>query len=193
MRHPVRASLALATLALSGALLTACTPTSPAPTPHKTRASTPTPSAAPIFTSNEEALAAAVAVYKKFEAATDAIDHDGGAHPERVKPFVSDKGYEFELDQVKKLQQQHAHGVGSTVLNNAVLQSRDETGGWATVTVYFCEDLSSVDRIGPDGKSLVDPSRADLIAYQTVFQGRTPDSLVIQSNDFWSGSGICKF
>jgi len=191
MRNPVRASLVVASLALSGALLTACTPS--VPVAHESKTPAPSPSTTPIFASDAEALAAAVAVYKKFEAATDAIGHDGGADPERVKPYVSDEGYEFELKSAQKLQAEHAHGVGDTVLNNAILQSRDETDGWATVTIYVCEDISKVDRIGPDGKSLVEASRGDYIKYQAVLQGRSARALVLRSNSFWSGDGVCKF
>jgi hypothetical protein len=191
MRNPVRAASVVATLALAGALLTACTPS--APVRHETKTPMPSPSATPIFASDAEALAAAVAVYKKFETVSDAIGHDGGANPERIKPYVSDEGYEFELKSAQKLQAEHAHGVGDTVLNNAILQSRDETGGWATVTIYVCEDISQVDRIGPDGKSLVEASRGDYIKYQAVFQGRSATTLVLHSNSFWSGDGVCKF
>lgn len=188
MRIPRRASLALAVLLAAGVALTACTPAEPGT--HSTRSASPSPT--PIFASDAEALAAAVAVYKKFEAATDAIDHDGGAHPERIRPYVSDSGYAFELESAKKMQSEHAHGIGTTLLNNAVLQSRDEANGWATITIYVCEDISSVDRIGPDGKSQVSPNRADLITYQAVLQGRAANSLVLHSNDYWGGGNICK-
>ncbi|MCL2516768.1 MAG: hypothetical protein FWD85_04860 [Microbacteriaceae bacterium] len=188
MRIPRRASLALAVLLAAGVVLTACTPADPGT--HSTRSASPSPT--PIFASDAEALAAAVAVYKKFEAATDAIGHDGGANPERIKPYLSASGYAFELKNFQKLQTEHVHGVGTTVLNNAVLQSRDETRGWATVTIYVCEDLSAVDRIGPDGKSTINSDRGNFVAYEAILQGQSADSLLIQSNTFWSGGGICK-
>jgi hypothetical protein len=190
MRNPVRASLVVASLAVSGVLLAACTPS--APVTQETKTPLPSPSVTPIFASDAEALAAAVAVYKKFEAVSDAVGQDGGAHPERIKPYVNDMGYAFELRSFQKLQSDHAHQTGFTRLNNAVFQSRDEVDGWATVTLYTCEDISEVDRIGPDGRSMISADRADFIKYQAVLQGRSADSLAIVSNDYWSGDDICK-
>jgi len=189
MRIPGRAVLAACTLALAAACLAGCTSQHASADPTTTPKPTPTP----VFTSDAEALAAATKVYKKFEAAVDAIGHDGGKDPERVKPYLSHAGYEFEVEEAKKYQTEHSHGTGTTVLNNAILQSHSETGGVATVTIYVCEDISGVDRIGPDGKSMVSPDRGDYNDYQVVLKSNARHQLIIESNKYWSGGGICKF
>ncbi|MFC4245094.1 hypothetical protein ACFOYW_17135 [Gryllotalpicola reticulitermitis] len=196
MRILGRCLIATTTLLLA-ATLAGCTPaptSSPMPrAASPTATSTPTPSSTPVFASDEEALAAAVAIYRKYEAASDAVGRDGGAHPERVRPYVSDSGYEFELAQAETLRAEQSHGVGAAVLNNAVLKSRDEQGGVATVTMHVCEDISAVDRIDAQGRSLVESTRGDYLDYEVVLKGSVRDGLVIHSNREWTGGGICKF
>ncbi|GAA4185866.1 hypothetical protein GCM10022288_08590 [Gryllotalpicola kribbensis] len=188
MRIPGRTILTACTVALAAGFLAGCTPSHPITEPAKTLKPTPTP----VFTSDADALAAATKIYKKFEAAVDAIGHDGGEGAERVKPYVSDAGYRFEVAEAEKFKKERAHGTGDTVLNNSVLQSRVERNGVATVTIYVCEDISAVDRIGPDGKSLISADRGDYNDYEVVLKGDSANSLVIQSNKYWSGGGICK-
>ena len=183
--------LAASALALAAGVLAGCSSSDADADPAKTPKPSPTPT--PVFTSDADALAAATKVYKEFEAVSDAIDHDGGAHPERIKPYVNAAGYQHELEEAEKMRSEHSHGVGSTVLNNVVLQSHEEHDGEAIVTIYTCDDLSHVDRIGADGRSLIDPGRGDYVAYVAVLRGSSAQHLVIQSNDYWSGGGICKF
>jgi hypothetical protein len=191
MRNPGRPILAVCALLLAGGFLAGCASGKPQSLPTETPKSTPTPS--PVFTSDAQALAAATEVYKKFESALDDIAHDGGEAPERVKPFVTKAGYEFELSEAKKYQTEHSHGTGTTVLNNSVLQSHTEANGVATVTMYVCEDISGVDRIGPDGTSLIAPDRSDYNDYLVELRTNKSKNLIIQSNKYWSGGGICKF
>jgi hypothetical protein len=174
---------------LAASLLTACTPSHPVTDPTKT----PTPTPTPVFTSDAEALAAATEVYKKYMKASDDIAHDGGAHPERVKPFVSEAGYQHELQAAEDFKADNAHGTGYAVLNNVILESYEEHDGVATVKLYTCEDISEVDRVDAAGKSLVQPDRGDFIAYQPTFKSDSDGRLVIQSDPYWSGGGICKF
>ena len=190
MRNPGRPILAVCALLLAGGFLAGCTSGKPQSLPTETPRSTPTPS--PVFTSDAQALAAATEVYKKYEEVSDEIGRDGGAHPERIKPYVNSGGYEHERQAAEKMRAEGSHGVGATVLNNVVLQSHEERDGVATVTIYTCEDISAVDRVGPDGASLVSPDRGDYIAYIAVLKTDKSRDLIIQSNKYWSGGGICK-
>jgi hypothetical protein len=191
MRNPVRAASVVATLALAGALLTACTPS--APVRHETKTPAPSPSATPIFASDAEALAAATAAYRNFIGLEDAIGHDGGANPERIRPFVSAAGYQHELQAAKKFIEQGSRGYGNTVLNNTVLESHVEQSGLATVVIYACQDLRRVDVRDSTGKSTIDDSRSDYVVFESRLEGSSEDRLVVQSNTYWAGSDICKF
>jgi hypothetical protein len=106
---------------------------------------------------------------------------------------VNESGYQFELRQARLYRKEHSHGTGAAVLNNATLQSYEERGGLATITIYVCEDISGVDRLDASGKSMVSPDRGNYFDYEVVLAGRAASSLVIQSNKRWTGGGICKF
>ena len=74
------------TLALASALvLTGCT----APPPHTVAVSSPT--ATPVFASDEEALAAAVEAYEKYLAVSDQIAQEGGAGADSFADVVTDE------------------------------------------------------------------------------------------------------
>ncbi len=85
-RAPRRLGAALAAVGALALVLTGCVG-SPAPT------QSPTPTeAAPIFASDEEALAAAVEAYEALsQQRRTKITDDGGAEPERIDPFVTDR------------------------------------------------------------------------------------------------------
>jgi len=183
-----RAPLVL--LATAGFALAGCTTAPPAPS-ISPPAPTTTPS--PVFTSGDDALASVVETYKKFERASDDIARDGGANPERIKPYVNAAGYAHVLESAARLKSEGSHGVGYTVLNNAVLQSYEERSGTATVSMYVCEDISRVDRVDANGHSLIEPGRGDYYDYEVVLTGRTRTGLVIQQNKAWTQGGICKF
>ncbi|WP_344756127.1 hypothetical protein [Gryllotalpicola koreensis] len=188
MRIPGRTFLAACTLALAASLLAACTPSHPVTDPTKTSKPTPTP----VFTSDADALAAATDRFKKYESASDRVGQNGWRDTTPVRPFVSDTGYQHEVNSATKYRAQKAHAIGNTVINNTELESHREENGVATVRMYVCEDLSAVDVIDGSGKSLIDPSRADFVAFVTELRGKSSTSLVIQSLDYWSGGGICK-
>ena len=78
-RAPRRLGAALAAAGALALVLTGCVG-SPAPTPS------PTPTeAAPIFASDEEALAAAVKAYELYtRSVASQVTDDGGVEPERV-------------------------------------------------------------------------------------------------------------
>jgi len=189
MRIPGRVIFTASTLALAAGLLTGCTHAQADADP--TRPPKPSPTPTPVFTSDADALAAATKVYKEFEAASDQIGRDGWADPSPIRPFVSEAGYQHEVQTANNYHAQHAHGVGETVINNAVLQSARERAGRASVTMYVCEDLRKVDIVDASGKSLIS-DRADFVSYVVELEGPSRHSLKIQSIDYWSGGGICR-
>lgn len=188
MRIRGRTTLVACTFALAAGLLAGCT------TPHASAdpTKTPSPTPTPVFTSDAEALAAAKAVYASYVRASDEIGHDGGANPERISPYVSKAGLSNEVQQAQTLSKEKAHEVGYTRINNVVLQGHEESHGATTVTIYACQDVSEVDVVDESGKSLIAPDRADYVAYVAKLQSTGDDPLVVESNKFWSGGGICR-
>ena len=188
MRNPGRPILAVCALLLAGGFLAGCASGKPQSLPTETPRSTPTP----VFTSDAQALAAATEVYKKYVRASDNIGHDGGADPERVRPYVNAAGLQHEIESAQRIADENARGYGYTKVNNTVLQSHEESHGIATVRMYACQDLTGVDLRDAAGTSLIAPDRADFISYVAELRTNSHGQLVIQSNRYWSGGGICK-
>jgi hypothetical protein len=189
MRNPGRPILAVCALLLAGGFLAGCTSGKPQSLPTETPKSTPTPS--PVFTSDAQALAAATEVYRRFLAASDVIGHEGGSDPDRVRPYVNDVVLAAEEKQAQKLKDAHARSYGDTKVSKSQLQSVTQQGKSVTVSIYACEDLSDVDVRDDSGNSLIDPSRADFVAYEVRLEGESANGLVVAANKYWSGGRVC--
>jgi hypothetical protein len=175
MRRTARLPLPLLLIAL---VLAGCTPSEPMPTPP------PTPSTAPVFASEEEALAAAEEAYGKYMATSDEIIREGGDDPERLRPLVSQEIYEREAAGFSVLQERGIHGTGATTFVLA-LQSFDDD----QLTVYACNDYSSTDVVDSSGKSVLQDDRQVLKPFEVRFDPQ--DSLRLIAMDSWEGSGVC--
>ena len=185
MRNPGRPILAVCALLLAGGFLAGCASGKPQSLPTETPKSTPTPS--PVFTSDAQALAAATEVYKKYLGVIDQIGEDGGANPDRLRPYVNEEGLKFEQLEARRLMASHAHQIGRTALTATRLQERSRDG----VSLYACQDVSKVDVVDADGNSLVSASRPDSIPYiVTVTRSRT-GSLIVASDKYWDGENVC--
>jgi hypothetical protein len=57
--------------------------------------------------------------------------------------------------------------------------------------MYACEDLTGVDVRDDAGNSLIDPSRANFVAYEVRVEGDSANRLVVVANRYWSGGGVC--
>ncbi|MFT4284557.1 MAG: hypothetical protein QM598_06970 [Protaetiibacter sp.] len=163
---------------LAALLLGGCTTPDPTPTPPHTT------DAAPVFASDEEALAAAEEAYGKYIATVDAILNDGGASPERLEPLVSAEIYANEVTGFAEIAENGWRGKGATQANLS-LQKYDKS----ELTSYVCEDISGTDILDGDGKSVVKPNRQTLLPYVVTFD--LHDHLRILEKERWDGSSVC--
>lgn len=171
MRRTARLPLPLLLITL---VLTGCTQPDPMPTPP------PTPSSAPVFASDEDALAAAEEAYGKYSAAADAIINDGGSDPQRLKPFVSSEIYEQEVAAYQDLVTNDWHGVGMTTFTLELQQYDDDA-----VVVYACDDVSGTDIVDAEGNSVVNVDGATRSRYEVEFA--VGDDMRIIRKELWSG------
>lgn len=144
-----------------------------------------TPTAEPVFASDEEALAAAKDAYRKYLAVLDAILAEGGVNGERLLDVASSDVLAQEEPGFRDLQSRHLRGSGSTA-TTVTLQSADLMAG--EVVAYACDDISSTDILDADGNSVVGGPRTTRFAYEVAMGGRP---LIVQSRLPWSGSGVC--
>jgi hypothetical protein len=165
--------LLLITLVLAG-----CTQPDPMPTPP------PTPSAAPVFASDEEALAAAEEAYGKYLAAADEVIRGGGSHPELVEPYLSAELYERDRQSFAQFAENGWFGVGAASFEMQLQGYNAET-----VTTYVCDDFSQTDVLNRDGQSVVAPGRQIRVPNEVEFS--IADDLRIVRKELWNGDGVC--
>ncbi|WP_148040180.1 glycosyltransferase family protein [Cryobacterium tepidiphilum] len=181
------AGATLALLAVSG-----CSATQ-TQTPVAIPSSSPTP--APLFANDEEALAAAKKAYAAYESISDLILREGGEDSGRVKPFTSAELAETDMAAYSRARSNGWHSTGESAFDNLTLQSVDESAphGVAVISAYLCSDVSEVDVLNRSGKSIVAASRKVRIPFLVTFDLQSSGSadLVVGSREVWEGEGVC--
>jgi hypothetical protein len=168
----------LTPVTLAAVLLAGCTPSTPMPAPP------PTPDATPVFTSDEEALAAAEEAYGKYLALADTILSEGGNDPERLLDAVSRDVYANEAPGFERIANNGWRGTGKTAFTIS-LQRYDDP----QVVAYVCEDVSATDLLDSSGVSVVKPGRLAIVPFEVEFDGG--DHMLIVRKDMWDGGGAC--
>lgn len=152
-----RASLLVTALLLAG--LTGCTGT-PAATPSPT----PTPTG---FTSEDEAFAAAEETYALYNEATNGIRLDD---PDTFEPLYAITAESENASQRENLSQMHAEQW--TVSGETTYSAFDPIGfddGDQSVVAQVCVDVSRVEVVDVEGKSVVSEDRPDKQAVEVTF------------------------
>lgn len=167
-----------AALLLTALVLTGCTTPTPMPT------APPEPSIAPVFASDEEALAAAEEAYGRYVAAAQSVIHRGGQNPEAVEPYLSAELYERDRQSFEKFRENSWVGVGDASFTMLLQQYDDHS-----VHTYVCDDFSKTDVHDTTGVSVVSPDRRTRFAYEVEFA--VADQMRIVNKDLWDGSGVC--
>lgn len=175
---------ALACLALVGTL-TGCSSPEPAPTPS---ASTQ----APVFASDEEALAAAEKAYTDYLAMSDLIAQEGGANPERMEGLLTENFLASEIAGFTDYSARGLRQVGSSSSDGHRLQSTSLDPENFELRVYACLDVASTDVIDAAGISVVPASRDPRIPLELSFEladGQFP--LRVAEPITWGGADYC--
>lgn len=155
---------------LCGALLAGCVPTGEGPVASPSAS----PTATPVFATEEEALAAAEEAYASFLATGDLIASEGGVDANRIEPFVTDDQLSSELEGFSLLESQGIVQRGQAVLRSAELQGADLISVPATLAAYVCVDYSGVVLL-----------RADETVVETL---REFDTVLVLARFEWSDS-----
>jgi len=157
----------------------------------------PSPTAEPIFASDEEALAAAEEAYAAYLAVSDQILQDGGLEPDRLLHVATEKLYADAIGGFDKFASNGWRAVGSTAFDSLQLQSYDASAppGEPLVVIYACVDLSGIDVIDSSGVSVVSATRVSRSPYQvalTLVDVDDPD-LLVAGDEPWDGGDYCDF
>ena len=172
------------TLTLASALvLTGCT----APPPQTVAVSSPT--VAPVFASDEEALAAAVEAYEKYLAVSTAIAHDGGNGIERLSRVSVGSALHTDEATFASFREQRLTGTGEAAISTSRLKTFDRTGG---VEMYVCTDVSRTDVVSADGASTVDVTRSGIIPFELRLEWvEETKELLVSNSEVWVGTSFC--
>ncbi|HWU46545.1 MAG TPA: hypothetical protein VN133_07290, partial [Humibacter sp.] len=162
--------------------LAGCTPSAPKPT-HS-----PTASRTPMFASDEEALKAATDAYAAYLKMSDTIFSEGGIDPERMSTVAIGQTLRTDIAGFATAKKRGWKQIGMTQFDGVRLQSVTAHG----VRVYACVDVSGVDVVNADGKSIVSEQRPARSAVVVALEAPPADNrLLVASNDPWGGNGVC--
>jgi hypothetical protein len=180
---------AVAALAITVALaVTGCVAT-----PGGTKP-TPSPSATPLFQSDEEALAAAEEAYAAYQQTEDEILASGGASGDRIKNFAVRDALEAARTGFAEYQAKGYRSIGMVSFDSMTLQQYDSESSTTTdvVTAYVCLDFSHQDVLNQSGQSIVVPNRSVRQPFQVTFDlDATAPKLLLATRDPWDGDGVC--
>lgn len=188
--YPQRMRLALAATALgitllSAAGLAACSSDGPV------RPRTPAPSATPVFASEEEALAAAEALYGEYSFLTNAIGQEGWVNVDALTAYVRGRALVNELESAAAFRGKGWRQVGDSTHDSIQLQRWVDQGrGGVEIVFYVCLDVSAVDVVDSDGSSVVSESRPSRQPLEVTVDD-SEDQLKISEVEPWTGADFC--
>jgi len=177
-----------ATLALASALLLAgCTSDGPIVLPG------PAPTTAPVFATDEDALAAAEVAYGEYLKVIDEILADGGKDGDRLLKVATEDVLRFEQTGFDRVLDSGHRSVGHTKFDSMVLQQYEPLAqeGEPMVVVYVCDNLSEVDVVDATGKSVVEPGRKSRIPFEVSFDLTEESALIVSASEGWTGEDFC--
>ena len=178
-----------ATLALASALLLAgCTSDRPIVLPG------PAPTTAPVFATDEDALAAAEVAYGEYLKASDAITAKNGADPNTIGEYVDSDYLPEVLDSFQKLRDDRLHSRGKLSFDRMTLQQySDDLESPATISVYLCVVATGVRLFDVHEKDVTPANRDDRVPLVVSFKTEERETnLLIESSELWTGTDFCE-
>ena len=149
----------------------------------------PTPTATPIFASEEEALAAAEEAYAAYQAAVDlalqTLDSSG------LSEVATGPALEAASDSAEEFRQSSRRQVGSAIVHSVSpvdLSSLLDGDGSEVSQIYACLDLSDVTVVGSDGESSQSATPVVPMIAGLVWNH---DRLLVVEDDVWDGTNFC--
>ena len=152
---------------------------------------TPTPTLEPVFASDEEALAAAIAAYEAYAEMSQIIGEDGGDDPERIRPFVGEAFAATAIEEFEQLEANSLRLVGAVHVQGGTLAEWGQAGE-VFVTAYLCTDVSATRVLNASDVDVTPSDRADHLTLVVEFTGTDDErQLIVESSDLWSGPSTC--
>jgi hypothetical protein len=149
----------------------------------------PTPSASPLFASEEEALEAATAVYEEFLKAFDTALANPGAGTSDLTTVASERALQLAIEDVTTFESDGLRITGARALAGTKLQTV-YPGPVTEIIFYACEDVEGVQLVDSAGTVLSSDERPDRATFEVVVHA-TESSTVVVDRGLWDGTSAC--
>ncbi|MDO9590972.1 MAG: hypothetical protein Q7J04_07515 [Microcella sp.] len=149
----------------------------------------PSSSVAPLFASDEEALAAATAAYEEYLAVLDGALQEPLTVEPSFEKVAEGQARDSALESIREFVREGLRISGPRVVGNVDLQQWSSHGD-AEVTAYFCEDISGVLLLNANGDSLTEGDRPDYTVFEATVAFVGDQGLVVE-REFWSNEESC--
>jgi hypothetical protein len=186
-RRTVRRGAVAAAAATGLALVLAGCVGAPAATPTPSPADTP----APIFASDEEALAAATEAYGGFERVSQTIASESGSSPGRIGDVATSRYTPELLEEFQTYEDLGIHTVGQSTLDSFELVEQTSADGVATVVIYVCRDVSDVRVIDATGNDVTPADRDERAPLVATLVSEESEHLLVDQVELWAGKDFC--
>ncbi|MFF2371666.1 hypothetical protein [Agromyces sp. NPDC058110] len=145
---------------------------------------------APVFASDEEALAAAVEAYEAYLDVDSIISADPGADVESIKEVVSDGYAKTMIDQYTDVRAAGLRFEGK-VTYGGVRLAQWNGGSLASVQFYVCPDVSGIRIFNSENADVTPTDRDEVLPIVISTEANDQGSLVVSGSDLWSGTDFC--
>ncbi|HEU4720216.1 MAG TPA: hypothetical protein VFS59_02550 [Gemmatimonadaceae bacterium] len=188
MPRTPRRILALLLAGAALASLAACAPAAPAVTDAPS--ASPRATETPIFASDEEALAAAVAAYEHYLDAEQRIVESDDVQVESIAATTTSDFADELIAQFESLRSSSLRLSGRGQIDSERIAEFGAGKSGIYLTMYACSDVSDVRVIDASGVD-VTPERAERVPVVIEFEGTEKDTLLVAGSNKWSGDDFC--
>jgi hypothetical protein len=151
----------------------------------------PAPGGAPVFASEEEALAAAEGVYQRYLDVSNAVGATGWTDLGPLHTVERSVALEDELETASEFRAQGYRQVGDVTFDSLTLQQFEAPRpGAVLITVYLCLDVTDVDLVDAKGRSVITPDRPDRQGVEVDIDD-IEGVLKVSRSEPWSGASFC--
>jgi hypothetical protein len=152
-----------------------------------------TPTVAPVFATDADALAAAKTAFVGGVVASDAIEHEGGKNPSRLSGWETVNPYSSDSKVFEAMAASGEYTKGSTTFTTFELETvGDDRAGRVTIAAHVCLDTSKVQLFGRSNRPIPDAS-APIVPLVVTFQNVKIMSrnLKLERSETWDGKDVC--
>lgn len=138
-----------------------------------------------VFTSSEEALAAATDVFANYLTLINLIGADGGSSAERVDEYLGDDMSQESTEMFSAMVSAGTRYVGAGTFDSARFVQRWMERNGEHVQMTLCIDATDVRIVDASGADVTPADRQDRVSVLVELSARTKEDITIESSEKW--------